>query len=73
MFAITKWVGSFMAGVLLTVLFATFTFVRSVGSYESTMQQQQKSLDLQQKMIEQQQKTLDEIKRDVTEIRNKQK
>src|ERR1700722_3941227 len=59
MFAFTKWIGAFVAGVFLTVLIAAFTVVRTAGGYEATIQQQQK--------------TLEEIKRDVTDIRNKQK
>jgi chromosome segregation ATPase len=66
MFAFTKWIGVFVAGVLSSGLLAAFTVVRTVGSYETTIQQQQKTLD-------QHSKTLDEIARDVTEIRNKQK
>ncbi len=59
MFAFTKWIGAFVAGVFLTVLIAAFSVVRTAGGYEATIQQQQK--------------TLEEIKRDVTEIRTKQK
>jgi hypothetical protein len=59
MFAFSKWIGAFVAGVFLTVLLAAFTVVRTAGGYESTIQLQQK--------------TLEEIKRDVSEIRNKQK
>jgi uncharacterized membrane-anchored protein YhcB (DUF1043 family) len=59
MFAFTKWIGAFVAGVFLTVLIAAFSIVRTAGSYEATIQQQQK--------------TLEEIKRDVSELRSKQK
>lgn len=59
MFAFTKWIGMFVAGVLCTGIFAAFTVVRTAGNCEATLQQQQK--------------TLDEIKRDVNESRPKQK
>jgi hypothetical protein len=59
MFAFTKWIGVFAAGVLSAGILAAFTVVRTAGSYEATAQQQQK--------------TLEEIKRDVSELRTKQK
>ena len=58
-FALTKWIGAFVAGVFLTILVGSFTVVRSAGSLETTVQQQQK--------------TLGEIKHDLNEIRAKQK
>jgi peptidoglycan hydrolase CwlO-like protein len=73
MFAFTKWIGSFVAGVFLTGVIAALSVVRTAGGFEATLQQQQKALDGQQNILDQQQKTLDEIKRDVSEIRSKQK
>ena len=58
-FALTKWIGAFVAGVFFSILVGAFTVVRAAGSLEATVQQQQK--------------VLDEIKRDVNEIKAKQK
>lgn len=58
-FALTKWVGAFVAGVFVTVLLGAFSVIRSAGNLESTVQQQQK--------------TLDEIKHDLADIRSRPK
>ena len=66
--ALLRWIGVFVAGLVVTILFSVFSFAQSTGRLESNIDRLKETITLQERLIGKQDTVIDGIKRQLAEI-----